>query len=106
MTENQIELVVALVMAAAGSSVLTAWVTARQVRGRTDAETESLRVKTADDIIIQLSAQLREAFARIESLEAAKEKDEAKISRLTNRVGQLEHTMAINGLEIPPPQMV
>ena len=99
MTDSQIQLVVTVVVAMAGSSALTAWVTARQVRGRTDAETESLRVHSADILIKQL-------MARLEVLEKAKDEDEHKIERLTSRVYQLERTMVAAGIDIPPQQMV
>ena len=99
MTDAQIGYVVAVVAAMAGSSAVTAWVTARSVRGRTDAETESLRVHSADILIKQL-------MARLEVLEKAKDEDEHKIERLNARVYQLERTMTAAGIELPPQQMV
>lgn len=98
MSDDQIQLIVTLVVSVMGSSALTAWITANKVRARTDAETESLRVQSADVLIKQL-------MARLDVLEKAKVEDEMKISILSRRVTQLEHVMAVKGIDIPP-QMI
>ena len=113
MTEEQI---LGVVLAVLGSNALTAWVSARTVRKRTDAETESTQVTTASKLVDTINHQLQFALARIEKLEAAKEADrekihvlerakdvdEQKIAVLSRRITQLESAMASNGLEIPP----
>ena len=86
---------VALVAAFFGSGVLGALITSWFSRRKTGAESENIRMQTADMLITKLSLQLNDAFERIRSLEVSER-------RLQQELDDLKTYVHDRGLPWPP----
>ena len=73
---------VALVAAFFGSGVLGALITSWFSRRKTGAESEHIRMQTADMLITKLSLQLNDAFERIRSLEVSERRLQQELDDL------------------------
>lgn len=77
---------VALVAAFFGSGVLGALITSWFSRRKTGAESERIRMQTADMLITELSLQLNDAFERIRSLEVSERRLQQELDDLKTYV--------------------
>ena len=77
---------VALVAAFFGSGVLGALITSWFSRRKTGAESEQIRMQTADMLITKLSLQLNDAFERIRSLEVSERRLQQELDELKTYV--------------------
>lgn len=77
---------VALVAAFFGSGVLGALITSWFSRRKTGAESEHIRMQTADMLISELSLQLNDAFERIRSLEVSERRLQQELDDLKTYV--------------------
>lgn len=77
---------VALVAAFFGSGVLGALITSWFSRRKTGAESENIRMQTADMLITKLSLQLNDAFERIRSLEVSERRLQQELDELKTYV--------------------
>jgi hypothetical protein len=77
---------VALVAAFFGSGVLGALITSWFSRRKTGAESEHIRMQTADMLITKLSLQLNDAFERIRSLEVSERRLQQELDELKTYV--------------------
>lgn len=77
---------VALVAAFFGSGVLGALITSWFSRRKTGAESEHIRMQTADMLITKLSLQLNDAFERIRSLEVSERRLQQELDDLKTYV--------------------
>lgn len=90
---------IGLLIAFLGSNGLTAWVSARQSKEKTKAETDSIISATYDKLIEQLTHQLHDALDRIHKLEA-------KEHFMSARIATLERHLILCGADLPPDAMV
>lgn len=77
---------VALVAAFFGSGVFGALITSWFSRRKTGAESEHIRMQTADMLITKLSLQLNDAFERIRSLEVSERRLQQELDDLKTYV--------------------
>lgn len=87
-------LVPVMVAILGGGGVLGALIGGVFARRKSAAESEHIRMESADVLITRLSVQLTEAVNRISSLERSERK-------LQDRVQHLEWLLRQNGVEIP-----
>lgn len=87
--------ITAILIAIVGSGALGTFLGQLFGRRKILAESEALRMSSADQLISQLSVQFSQALVRIADLERS-ERD------LQDRVHHLEWTLERHGIDIPP----